>query len=227
MRRQRGTRRTTRASAEGSRDTLSVGSSRGHSGELQCEAAAGVFADVVDVDDMVNILAGWDPQRPRTLTSWTPESRVNITGFMLSVRLCCPAGAEIMFLLLSAKSVARLHNIIGYARRAHLPATWHIRSVKATGASLAISGDNSSKPPPIGGNQRCRHRSGQTTAALPGIVGSSGDGARAAAQGGRLCCPRHRVGPENAGREAVSQHNLTHHINPEARLVTTALLAER
>ena len=118
MRRQRGTRRTTRASAGGSRDTLSVGSSRGHSGELQCEAAAGVFADVVDVDDMVNILAGWDPQRPRTLTSWTPESRVNITGFMLSVRLCCPAGAEIMFLLLSAKSVARLHNIIGYARRA-------------------------------------------------------------------------------------------------------------
>jgi len=88
VRRHRGTRRTTRASAGGSRDTLSVGSSRGHSGELQCEAAAGVFADVVHVDDMVNILAGWDPHEPRTLTSWTPESTVNITSLMRSIGLC-------------------------------------------------------------------------------------------------------------------------------------------
>ena len=41
------------------------------------------------------------------------DERPSASPFMLSVRLCCAGQRRRMFLLLSAKSVARLHNIIG------------------------------------------------------------------------------------------------------------------
>ena len=89
-----------------------------------------------------------------------------------------------------------------------------LRSVKVTGASVPISGDNSSKPPPTDGNHCCGHRSGQTAAASPGLVGSSQVTARELRPRRTLMLSAsRRVGPENAGHEAVSQHNLTHNMN--------------
>ena len=133
---------------------------------------------------------------------------------MLSVRLCCPAGAEIMFLLLSAKSVAGLHNIIGDARRARPVGDLAYPEREGRRRELADIGRQQLETPALAGINAARIA---VVRPLPHCRVSSdhrGDGARAAAQGGRLCCPPHRVGPENAGHEAVSQHNLTHNIIP-------------
>ena len=59
-----------------------------HSAGSECRDAAGVFADVVDVEDMVNILACRDAQRPCSLTSWTPNFWGDLTALMPSGRLC-------------------------------------------------------------------------------------------------------------------------------------------
>jgi hypothetical protein len=98
----------------------------------------------------------------------------HITATMLSVRLCCPAGAEIMFLLLSAKSVAGLHNIIGDARKARPVGDLACPEREGHRRELADIGAQQLETPPTDGNQRCGHRSGQIAAAPQGLVGSSG-----------------------------------------------------
>ena len=209
MRRQRGTRRTTRASAGGSRDTLSVGSSRGHSGELQSEAAAGVFADVVDVDDMVNILAGWDPQTPRTLTSWTPESRVNITASMCSVRSCAAGPAPATSPLLSARSARWGLRII--ARQAVARQRW-CSSAAWVRSDRCFEGGNSTGP-------RLASASALTASVprwMPPSTGTSSRSLTASTIAGKASAlaSRCRVGGHRGWRRRRGRRDLPPHARP-------------
>ena len=55
---------------------------------LNARLGVGVVVDVVDVEGMGYILADRDAQRARSLTSWTPKSRVDLSQLMPSFLLC-------------------------------------------------------------------------------------------------------------------------------------------
>ena len=78
LKRQRGTRRDNAGPAVGPATCEPSGRRAALRWAPNARHGAGVFADVVDVKDMVNILADRDAKRPCSLTSWTPESRVDI-----------------------------------------------------------------------------------------------------------------------------------------------------